>query len=116
MQMPASFMISYADNVVEDNVAAGSERLGFFLAGQACSGLGASTASSSFKNNTVHSSVAGIWLASGIAGQNVGCTELANTTIYLSWDFGVITCTGIETHVRVSAWEREREGTRSSCD
>jgi hypothetical protein len=38
LQMPASYSFSDSQNYVTGNVAAGSDRLGFFLPGQACSG------------------------------------------------------------------------------
>jgi hypothetical protein len=51
------------------------------------------------------SSVAGIWLKSSKASEEAGCTELANATTYLTWDFGVVTTGGIETHVKVSYYD-----------
>jgi hypothetical protein len=56
----------------------------------------------SFANNTVHSSVAGVWLTASTLSQQAYCTELSNLTSYLTWDFGVITTTGITTSVRLT--------------
>ena len=93
LQMPASFTFDSSSNYIEGNVAAGSDRLGYFLPGLPCSGLGSNGQGYTFLNNVVHSSVAGVWLKSSTASQAVGCTEIANLTAYLTWDFGLITTT-----------------------
>ena len=81
-------------------MAAGSERVGFLLAGPACSSS-SGTASTQFLNNTVHSSVVGVWLRSSSASLAAGCTLLRNLTAFMSWDFGVITTQGITTDVQL---------------
>ena len=100
-QLPASFFFTDSQNFVTGNVAAGSDRLGFSLPGMPCTGTVALTRGS-FLNNTVHSSVTGVWLKSSTQSVGAFCTELANLTSYLTWDFGIITHTGIQTSVRIT--------------
>jgi hypothetical protein len=101
-QLPATFEVgSLAGNItVTGNVAAGSERLGFYIPGDACVAVtGGNSQAGRYSNNSVHSSLAGVLLhPSGAAGGG-GCTALVNATIYLNWDFGFITMKGIETDV-----------------
>ena len=83
-----------SDNVVVGNSAAGSELLGFLLNGPPCTG---NASESLIANNTAHSSVVGVLLQANTLSQ--GCTKLQGFTIYLNWDFGVVTMQGIPTNV-----------------
>ena len=77
LQNPATFNLAFGNNIVKDNVAAGSERVGFMLNGPAC---GPST-SSLFQNNTAHSSIVGIWLQSSSDSQQVGDKEICDSAV-----------------------------------
>ena len=83
---PASFAIADPQNIVEGNVAAGSERFGFSYAGLPCNRAFSGT----FANNVAHSSLVGLWLKASAASASVGCTVLSNFTAYMNWDYGVI--------------------------
>ncbi|PNH07097.1 Fibrocystin-L [Tetrabaena socialis] len=100
-RLPASFLIEHPFNFIEGNVAAGSERLGFWYSGLPCSTLSAnrSTAPGSFLNNTAHSTLAGMRLLSSPPSEDEGCTGVANFTSYMAWDFDIISPHGIETDV-----------------
>ena len=87
-RMPASFAFEVAENYVEDNIAAGSERYGFAVSGLPCSVTAAFKGS--FTNNVAHSNLAGLWLRASTASAADGCTLLANFTTYMNWDFGII--------------------------
>ena len=87
-RMPASFAFGVAENYVEGNVAAGSERYGFAVSGLPCSVTAAFKGS--FTNNVAHSNLAGLWLRASTASAADGCTLLANFTTYMNWDFGII--------------------------
>lgn len=80
------------NNTIRGNIAAGSERLGFWLAGDSCD-----QSPALFSNNTAHSCLAGMLLIANSRG--AACTKVTNFTTYLNWDFGIITMKGIETHV-----------------
>ena len=75
--MPGTFELAFGDNLVEGNVAAGSERVGFLLNGPACSDAAL------FRNNTVHSSIVGVWLKSSESSLSAGCTALYNLTAFM---------------------------------
>ncbi|GFH26704.1 uncharacterized protein HaLaN_24896, partial [Haematococcus lacustris] len=92
MSTIAVFDIRVQPNFVTANTAAGSERMGFLLAGPSCS-----TSSTLFRNNTAHSALAGLWLRASDAAVAEGCTGLFNFTTFLTWDFGVITTRGLPT-------------------
>ncbi|KAG2491954.1 hypothetical protein HYH03_009686 [Edaphochlamys debaryana] len=94
--MPASFDIKSASNWVEDNVAAGSERFGFAYYGLPCS---SSFATGSFRNNTAHSGLDGLWLQASNESTPTGCTALRSFTAWMNWDFGIISMRGIPTDV-----------------
>ncbi|KAG1658047.1 hypothetical protein FOA52_004206 [Chlamydomonas sp. UWO 241] len=85
--------------VASGNVAAGSEGVGWLLHGPACDSGSDAAGSVSFSNNSAHSNVVGVWLKSSAASRAAGCTALANATVWMSWDFGVVTTGGIDTHV-----------------
>ena len=101
-QLPATYEVTLlATNItLTGNVAAGSERLGFLIPGDACSAVaGGNSQAGRYSNNSVHSSLAGVLLhPSGAVGGN-GCTAFVNATLYLNWDFGFLTMKGIETDV-----------------
>ncbi|GFR40478.1 hypothetical protein Agub_g1045 [Astrephomene gubernaculifera] len=94
--MPSSFNILSPANWVEDNVAGGSERYGYTYYGTPCS---ASFLAGSFRNNTAHSCLAGMWLRASNESLLDGCTAVRNFTTYMNWDFGLISARGIPTHV-----------------
>ncbi|KAG1667228.1 hypothetical protein FOA52_009793 [Chlamydomonas sp. UWO 241] len=95
LDIPGTFEILSGDNIVTGNVAAGSDRVGFTLLGPACANF------ANFANNTAHSNVVGVWLRASSESSAAGCTSLNNMTIYMSWDFGVISTRGIETNVEI---------------
>ncbi len=78
--LPAVFELKSGGNNVQGNVAAGSERLGFALAGDACKGPGR------FLNNSAHGCLASMILYANEEG--AACTALRNFTSYLSWWVG----------------------------
>ena len=90
LMMPASFQINDARNYVDDNIAAGSERLGFMYFGLPCNPPPGFRGS--FSNNVAHSNLAGMWLRASDQSAVDGCTLLANFTTYMNWDFGIIRC------------------------
>jgi hypothetical protein len=65
-------------------VAAGSERLGFLIAGPPCF-----NAPRQWSDNFAHSSLVGVLLKANTLGAN--CTWLNRFTMNLNWDFGVVT-------------------------
>ncbi|KAG2432951.1 hypothetical protein HXX76_008679 [Chlamydomonas incerta] len=102
-RLPAVFNLHSARNNVTGNVVAGSERLGYRLAGPPCSavnatGWGAGTPYV-FLNNSAHSTLVGMILEASNESLAEGCTALANFTSYMAWDFDLLTLKGIETHV-----------------
>lgn len=80
--MPVSFDIQEAENWVEDNVAAGSERYGYTYWGLPCSDT---FTSGSFRNNTAHGCLAGLWFRASSDAVTDGCAALRNFTTYMSW-------------------------------
>jgi hypothetical protein len=115
--LPATFEVasSVVNNKVAGNVAAGSDRIGFSIPGDACSAL--STPSQLlFVNNRAHSCLVGLVLRAATGGAS--CTALANFTAHLNWDFGVLTLKGIPTDVvlqHVVAAGEGREVDRQPC-
>ncbi|EFJ47178.1 hypothetical protein VOLCADRAFT_92358 [Volvox carteri f. nagariensis] len=95
VRMPSSFRIVYASNWVTDNVAAGSERYGFAYYGLPCSNF----TNGSFRNNTAHSSLAGLWFQASPEALLQGCAQLTNFTTYMNWDFGIISTHGVSTDI-----------------
>ncbi|PNG99164.1 Fibrocystin-L, partial [Tetrabaena socialis] len=93
---PGTFDIGTSDNWIEDNVAAGSERYGFIYYGVPCN---PDYATGSFRNNTAHASLAGMWLQAGEDAASSGCTALSNFTAYMNWDFGIISTRGLPTNL-----------------
>ncbi len=71
LEMPGTFTLASGANTVVGNVAAGSERVGYMLAGPAC-GSGASL----FRDNSVHSSIVGVWLKSSSASRCERASDL----------------------------------------
>ncbi|KXZ47885.1 hypothetical protein GPECTOR_32g498 [Gonium pectorale] len=120
IRLPATFLVNEPDNYIANNVAAGSERIGFYLYGPPCSsvnngfngtglinlnGLGsygggnASAFRGYFLNNTAHSNLVGLILKPSAASIEDGCTAVRNFTSYTSWDFDVLPVKGISTNV-----------------
>ncbi|KAG2448780.1 hypothetical protein HYH02_006132 [Chlamydomonas schloesseri] len=102
-RLPAVFHLHSPRNNVTGNVVAGSERLGYMLAGPPCSavnatGLGAGSPYV-FLNNSAHSTLVGMILKASDESLAEGCTALANFTSYMAWDFDLLTLRGIQTHV-----------------
>ncbi|EFJ47177.1 hypothetical protein VOLCADRAFT_92355 [Volvox carteri f. nagariensis] len=105
IMMPSSFSILYASNWVTDNVAAGSERYGFAYYGLPCGNF----TNGSFRNNTAHSSLAGLWFQASPEALIQGCAQLTNFTTYMNWgkckaehrpaDFGIISTRGVSTDI-----------------
>ncbi|KXZ43941.1 hypothetical protein GPECTOR_77g37 [Gonium pectorale] len=98
IKLPSQFRIAVASNWVENNVAAGGERLGYTYYGVPCS---EPFLTGSFLNNTAHSNLAGLWLQASDESSAEGCTALRNFTTYMNWDFGIISTGGITTDVRM---------------
>ncbi|KAG2496270.1 hypothetical protein HYH03_005503 [Edaphochlamys debaryana] len=96
LSMPCTFDIKSASNWVEDNVAAGSERFGFAYYGLPCA---SGFATGSFRNNTAHTGLDGMWLRASNESIPTGCTALRNFTTWMNWDFGIISMRGIPTDV-----------------
>jgi hypothetical protein len=82
------------NNTLVGNVAAGSGRLGYWLAGLPCGAR-----AGAFANNSAHSSLVGMVLRAN--DQGAPCTELSAFSTYLNWDFGLLTMGGIATDVRL---------------
>ena len=91
---PSSFSISDPANWVENNVAAGGERFGFAYYGLPC-GATPATFAGSFTGNAAHSYLNGLWLQASQASWGTGCTQLANFTTYMNWDYGVVRSVGV---------------------
>jgi hypothetical protein len=94
---PGSIDVLSATNVVEDNVVAGSERYCYTYYGLPCGGFTAG----SFRNNTGHACLAGMWLRASPESMLAGCTLVQNFTTYMNWDFGIISTKGIPTDVQL---------------
>jgi hypothetical protein len=83
--------------VLRRNAAAGSERIGFYLAGEPCSSLpGSGTAAAAaaaaaprVANNSAHSSLVGLMLEANDEGE--GCSGAVGFSVWRNWDFGVFT-------------------------
>ena len=112
----ANFLIQAGGNVVQGNVAAGSDRLGFDMVGDPCryeQYYGATNASLLYNgqpliyNNTAHSALIGLMLRSTdqLVGQvdmtlptwavNGGvqartCTQVKGFSAWRNWDFGIL--------------------------
>jgi hypothetical protein len=114
-QLPATFELlapAALNNTLRGNVAAGSHRIGFHVAGDACraetpsASLAAAPppqqqaapgARQAFEGNSAHSSLVSLVLADNLAG--APCTALSGFASWMAWDFGVLTMGGAETHV-----------------
>ena len=81
--LPATFDIQSSFNLVANNTAAGSQRLGFNLVASACG------TSDVLTGNTAHSSLVGLMLRPTDTGAK--CTQLTSFATYLDWDFGIFT-------------------------
>jgi hypothetical protein len=81
---PGVFDIKVQPNYVFDNVAAGSERWGYILAGPPCS-----QANNWFLNNTAHSGLNGMWLYASSLSSAEKCTGVSNFTSFLVGGWGV---------------------------
>eukprot|EP00775_Hariotina_reticulata_P007195 gene7195-7409_t len=101
--LPATFRVPVNDVVLRRNAAAGSERIGFYLAGEPCSSLpGSKTAAAAaaalrVANNSAHSSLVGLMLEANDEGE--GCSGAVGFSVWRNWDFGVFTVKGILTSV-----------------
>jgi hypothetical protein len=82
------------NNTLVGNVAAGSDRLGYWLVGLPCG-----AAAGAFANNSAHSSLVGLVLRAN--DQGAPCTQLSAFSTFLNWDFGLLTMKGITTDVRL---------------
>jgi hypothetical protein len=101
-QLPATYeLLTMANNTVVGNVAAGSGRLGYWLVGMPCAGSATTLAAGPavFANNSAHSCLAGMVLQAN--NQGASCTELADFSTYLNWDFGLLTMKGITTDLKM---------------
>lgn len=80
--MPSSFYV-FANNYIDNNVAAGSDRYCFTNFGLPCASSKSITGS--FRNNSAHSCLVGLLLKSSPGSQAAGCTLLKNFTTYMNW-------------------------------
>eukprot|EP00879_Flechtneria_rotunda_P011345 GHRR01011850.1.p1 GENE.GHRR01011850.1~~GHRR01011850.1.p1 ORF type:complete len:1721 (+),score=430.30 GHRR01011850.1:1256-6418(+) len=99
--LPATFRVTTNNIVLRRNIAAGSERIGFYLAGEPCSTLphprlGGGKALR-VANNTAHSNLVGLMLEANDSGQR--CSGAAGFSMWRNWDYGVFTVKGILTSV-----------------
>lgn len=81
-KLPAMVLVSDPNVTITDNVVAGSERLGWLLAGPPCS-AGASGVNGVFARNAAHSCLAGMKLVASGASTDDDCTLLNAFTSYL---------------------------------
>ena len=89
LSLPATFDIQApGEHVVEGNVAAGSDRIGFWVAGGHCD---AAKGRAAFRDNTAHSSLVGLVLTRS----GSGCTKVERFTAFRNWDFGILTMRGL---------------------
>ena len=92
LRLPATFGIYTGGNTLKDNIAAGSDRLGFDIIGEACG-----TADPRITRNHAQSTTVGMIPRAGDASSAAGCTQIHGYTTAFSWDFGLITMTGLPT-------------------
>ncbi|CAG9461071.1 unnamed protein product [Pedinophyceae sp. YPF-701] len=89
LALPAVFDAQVAGNIIQGNVAAGSDRIGFYVAGDNCGRIG--TPAHRLANNTAHGALVGMILVQGLGL----CTSVDGFTAHHNWDFGVLTMRGI---------------------
>jgi len=82
----AGFAVLQSGNTVQGNIAAGSDCVGFKVAGDDCT-LGRARAQ--FASNAAHTCLVGLVLDANTAGSR--CTQAAGFSAYLTWDFGLVT-------------------------
>ena len=93
---PSTIDVLVAANYIEDNVVAGSERYGYGYYGIPCGGT---YTAGSFRNNSAHGCLVGMWLRASDDSTAAGCTVLTNFTTHTNWDYGIISTRGIPTDV-----------------
>jgi hypothetical protein len=92
LRLPSTFGIFTHGNTLTDNIAAGSDRLGFNVVGEAC-GIAAPRIS----RNHAQSVTVGMIPRAAEGGAATSCTQIHGFTTAFAWDFGLITMTGLPT-------------------
>lgn len=94
-RIPATYGIFAGGNVVRGNLAAGSDRLGFDIVGDACD----SPSPGISDNHAQSCTVSMIPQATDVRGKM--CTLVSDFTASFSWDFGLLTLSGISTDLEL---------------
>jgi hypothetical protein len=96
--LPCCRRVTINGVILRNNAAAGSERIGFYLAGEPCSSLphpktqqqqGSTSAALRVVNNTAHSSLVGLMLHANDVGEE--CSGAVGFSLWRNWDYGVFT-------------------------
>jgi hypothetical protein len=91
LRLSATFGVFVGGNILQDNIAAGSDRLGYDIVGDSCD-----VATPLIADNHAQASLVGmIPRATDVAEKS--CTVIRGFTTAFSWDFGLITMTGLPT-------------------
>jgi hypothetical protein len=94
-RLAATYGIFAGGNIVRGNLAAGSDRLGFDIVGDACD-----SPSPGISDNHAQSCTIGmIPRATDVPGKT--CTLVSGFTASFSWDFGLLTLSGIPTDLEL---------------
>ena len=81
----ASFEVNLAEDIVlQNNSAAGSEKIGFHLDGENCY---QTTPGTSWHGNVAHTTLHGVHI--GYTDGLPGCSKVSRFTVWKSWDYGV---------------------------
>ncbi|XP_076825618.1 fibrocystin-L-like isoform X2 [Clavelina lepadiformis] len=92
----ASFEVAEASSLImKGNVAAGSERRGFHIDGEACD---APEDDNAWTGNVAHGCLHGIQIftADGVGS----CSMIRNFVVYKSWDYGIYHQTQVSVHIK----------------
>ncbi|XP_076825620.1 fibrocystin-L-like isoform X2 [Clavelina lepadiformis] len=95
MDWHASFEVAEASSLImKGNVAAGSERRGFHIDGEACD---APEDDNAWTGNVAHGCLHGIQIftADGVGS----CSMIRNFVVYKSWDYGIYHQTQVSVHI-----------------
>jgi plastocyanin len=86
VDFPATFEISGSGHTVKDNVAAGSERVGFYYPGESCVNEGAPDISTAkFWGNSAHTGMMGLV----VMGLTEPCSAVGGFVAARQWEYGI---------------------------
>lgn len=90
VDFPATYLIRGMGNTIKNNVAAGSERVGFYFPGESCvNGAAPNSTDAKFWGNAAHTGMIGLV----ITGLNEPCSAAGGIVIARQWEYGVFSST-----------------------